>query len=443
MQAYRDGSRPEARHRAERPSPHHRLGTRESCGRRGGVLRCEAGKHDASGLARYGVGIVPHVTSEPPRRRRARTVGLVILVVIAGLFVWSTKHMTNDFALTPGLSQPVGPLIKVSGHPTQGTARTSILLTDVEFTPLSVWQWLWAELNPSREEVVESFSTLTAGDTPQSQIYTLSYLQMYDSQNFARAAAMRSLHLRVVGVPVGATVVAVGTGAPSAGALAVDDRVVWANGTVVRNECQLIAAVSRSAPGKPVALKVEHVHVSSAGVFGRYGPATLVHVPTIRVPPGIGKDGCPGNPTEAVSFALEAGFEDATEWHFPVSVAIDIANIGGPSAGLAMTLGILDALSKSPITGRLKIAATGTIGPDGVVGDVGGVAQKTIAVENAGATVFLVPDPEYGVARNAASGGLKVFEVATLQQALGVIRRLSGVTPVPIAGLISNRSPGA
>ena len=59
-----------------------------------------------------------------------------------------------------------------------------------------------------------------------------------------------------------------------------------------------------------------------------------------------------------------------------------------------MTLGIMDKLSTGPLTGGHVVAATGTIDADGDVGDVGGVAEKTIAVERAGATVFFVPTVE-------------------------------------------------
>ena len=74
-------------------------------------------------------------------------------------------------------------------------------------------------------------------------------------------------------------------------------------------------------------------------------------------------------------------------------------DIGGPSAGLAMTLGIIDKLSSGRLTGNRIVAATGTIDQNGNVGDVGGVAEKTIAVERAGATVFFVPSVELQAAR--------------------------------------------
>ena len=94
-----------------------------------------------------------------------------------------------------------------------------------------------------------------------------------------------------------------------------------------------------------------------------------------------------------------------------------------------MTLGIMDKLTAGRLTGGLTVAATGTMDEDGNVGDVGGVAQKTVAVENAGATVFLVPPPEYRVALSKATSSLHVYAVATLDQALSVLARLGGRVP--------------
>jgi len=180
-------------------------------------------------------------------------------------------------------------------------------------------------------------------------------------------------------------------------------------------------------PGRPVALKVEHAHITADGTI-TYARPQLVESPTSAVPPNAGTTGCAGH--ESATVWLGIGLENAFQWHFPVSVSINTANIGGPSAGLAMTLGIMDSLSKTSITGDLKIAATGEIDPNGNVFAVGGLPQKTIAVENAGATVFLVPPgSNYTDARSAASGGLKVIKVATLQQALAAIERLSGAAP--------------
>jgi PDZ domain-containing protein len=396
---------------------------------------CEAREHDLSCSAGYGVGIVGHPISEPPRRGRARVAGLMILVVIIGLVIWSNKHLSNEFAITPGLAQPVGPLISVSDHP-HSAARQTIMLTDVYLTQLTTWQWLIDQIHPPAHEEFISLSMLT--DFPASQLTAQAYLQMFDSKSFAKVAAMRALGLHVGGTPIGATVYGFPTDSPAASVLSVGDRVVAAQGMPIRNECDLVRAASRVGPGQRLSLMVQHVRISGTGVFG-YMPPTSVEVHVASVPADAGQSRCPGNPSLVASYPLGTPLapmflEDATRWHFPVSVSIKTPSIGGPSAGLAMTLGVIDALSKTSITGTLKIAATGEIDQYGNVLDVGGVAEKTIAVENAGATVFLVPTQEFGVARSAASGGLKVIEVATLGQALRAIERLSGVTPVPITG---------
>jgi len=104
-------------------------------------------------------------------------------------------------------------------------------------------------------------------------------------------------------------------------------------------------------------------------------------------------------------------------------------DIGGPSAGLAMSLGIIDELSSGRLTGHHIIAATGTIDQYGNVGDVGGVAEKTIAVEQAGATVFFVPSVELKTAQSKASPQLHVYAVNNLNQVLRILKHLGGNVP--------------
>jgi PDZ domain-containing protein len=65
----------------------------------------------------------------------------------------------------------------------------------------------------------------------------------------------------------------------------------------------------------------------------------------------------------------------------------------------------------------------------GNVGDVGGVAQKTVAVEEAGATIFLVPPQEYKAALSKKTPGLHIYAVSTLNQALAVLAAHGGHVP--------------
>ena len=115
--------------------------------------------------------------------------------------------------------------------------------------------------------------------------------------------------------------------------------------------------------------------------------------------------------------------------HAPFSVAIDTRSIGGPSAGLAMTIALLERLSPGELTGRQKVVVTGTIEGDETVGEVGGVKQKTLAVRAAGAKLFIVPKSEVALARPHA-GTMRVVGVKNLDEALAALRQLGG-DPLP------------
>jgi len=112
-------------------------------------------------------------------------------------------------------------------------------------------------------------------------------------------------------------------------------------------------------------------------------------------------------------------------YDFPVDVEIDTGDVGGPSAGLAFTLGILDDLTPGELTGGEAVAVTGTISPDGTVGPVGGTGQKAAAVRNAGIDTFLVPTADYEDAE-ARAGDVHVVPVDNVDEALAALADLGG-----------------
>ena len=133
----------------------------------------------------------------------------------------------------------------------------------------------------------------------------------------------------------------------------------------------------------------------------------------------------------------------------PFDVSIDTAAVGGPSAGLAFTLALVDELTEGDLTGGRDIAVTGTIRLDGTVGPIGGLEQKVSAVHQHGVSVFLIPaeqfelrdpdpdDPDDGVCRweclNAAGDGeVVLIPVASLDDALAVLETLGGDPLVPV-----------
>jgi PDZ domain-containing protein len=108
-----------------------------------------------------------------------------------------------------------------------------------------------------------------------------------------------------------------------------------------------------------------------------------------------------------------------------VKVTLTLADVGGPSAGLLFTLGIIDKLkgngSGGDLTGGRTIAGTGTIDAAGAVGAVGGVALKTQAARRDGATVFLVPRAECADAKAELPKGLRLVPVTTLNGAVDAL----------------------
>ncbi|GGX48292.1 S16 family serine protease [Streptomyces chartreusis] len=136
-----------------------------------------------------------------------------------------------------------------------------------------------------------------------------------------------------------------------------------------------------------------------------------------------------GDATEAALNYLDLNDKD-------VKVTLKLADVGGPSAGLLFSLGIIDKLdgdgTGGDLTGGRTIAGTGTIDPAGKVGAVGGVSLKTQAASRDGATVFLVPKAECGDAKAELPKGLRLVPVTTLKGAVNALTALqSGKGSVP------------
>ncbi len=186
--------------------------------------------------------------------------------------------------------------------------------------------------------------------------------------------------------------------------------------------CSLVTALHGLTPEPSATLSVEQSSVKPSGAFVN-GPVVQRKIVLGTPPTSLTNGGCGlGKPT--VYLGIDPNTQQS--WTFPIDVSVNTVDIGGPSAGLSMTLGIIDKLAGGHLTGGHTIAATGTIDASGAVGDVGGVPQKTIAVERAGATVFFVPPQEYKAALSKDTPQLHVYAVSTLDQALAILKKLGG-----------------
>jgi PDZ domain-containing protein len=250
---------------------------------------------------------------------------------------------------------------------------------------------------------------------------------MAQAKAAAKTAALRRLGYAVPEHDAGAVVDAVSTGTPADRVLKVGQVITAVDGTPTENVCAFVGALAAHAPGERVTLRVVANRFSASGA-ALSGPVVNTAVRLGTRPADVPAElGCPG--VRAGRAFLGISTETQQEFSFPFRITINTAGVGGPSAGLAMTLGLLNTLSGGNLTGGHTVAATGTIDPSGRVGDVGGVALKTVAVERAGASVFFVPGPELSAARSKATPTLRVYAVNTLAQALSELQRLGGHIP--------------
>ena len=374
-------------------------------------------------------GPIPASTPAARPRRWPAVLAVVVVIVLVAGFV-AARVNVDYYVITPGNATPVSQYIEVPphlDHPLTG----KILLTDVFVSQLNALSYLRYRFFDSNSEIYPG-SQLFEGAPTEGQYLNQGYLQMAQAQSFATASALTRLGYHVSSTNVGALVYGIPAGSPSSGVLHVAQVITAVNTTPTPTDCALTRGLQGLEPGTKAALTVENSSINSEGNFVA-GPVVHTSVTLGHPPKGLVDSGC-GQPVEPTAY-LGVLTQTQQDWHFPIDVTVHTTDIGGPSAGLAMTLGIIDRLSSGRLTGNRVVAATGTMDQYGNVGDVGGVAEKTIAVEHAGATVFFVPPQELETAESKATPQLHVYAVHNLDQALRILRRLGGSvpagTPVP------------
>lgn len=181
------------------------------------------------------------------------------------------------------------------------------------------------------------------------------------------------------------------------------------NGTDIESLEQLVSMLDSYRPGDTVTLQI---------VPHR---KTTVEQRTVEL------IASPDDPERAIVGFVPA---DTRTVDLPFEIGINTESIGGPSAGLAFTLALLDELTPGDLFGGKRVAATGTINGDESVGAIGALRQKTVAVKRAGVEIFFVPssqsEEELAEARMVAGPTMRVVAVSTLQEVLDELARVGG-----------------
>jgi PDZ domain-containing protein len=208
-----------------------------------------------------------------------------------------------------------------------------------------------------------------------------------------------------------------GTWVPSEAQLEVGDTITEVDGTPIADRDDLSAVLDGKQPGDTVDVVVDRVDAQTGDVAS----VEVDAVELISAEDGTGR----------VIFGFAPFDTDAVS--LPFEVRIDTGDIGGPSAGLAFTLTLLDELTGGDLLGGLDVAVTGSIGIQGNVGAIGGLAQKASAVRQAGLDYFIVPatqsDDDLARAREVAGDDVEIIPVSTVDEAIAALEELGGDPP--------------
>jgi len=328
-----------------------------------------------------------------PRRIAAAVAGLLVLT-LAVLYL----APSNDYLLLPDRAHPVAPLVRVQGGH-DGAGPGGIYFVDVFERRASLLESLFPFIRTGATLVPASLIVPPGVSDQAARRADLREMQI--SERVAAAVALRRLGYRVVARPAGVLVDAIELGSHAEGKLAPADVIVSVNGAPTSTIRKLLGAMGRVRPGAFVSLGI------------RRGTSRLTF--RIRTIPD------PAQPSRAL-----VGFqpEQAADIRLPIPVRIDAGGVGGPSAGLAFALEVMEKLGRNVDRGY-RVAATGQMELDGTVAPIGGVKQKTFGARAAGADVFLVP----AAGDNAAEArryahGLRIIAVQSFPQALRALATL-------------------
>jgi Lon-like protease len=323
---------------------------------------------------------------------RLLVAGLALVAVVLALMVLPS----NEYVFLPDPAHPVAPLVTVKGgHDPQ---RGGVYFVDVVVKKASLLERLFGGLHEGAD--LYPAGAVNPPGVNDAQRRRIDIEDMHRSQQIAAAVALRTAGKKVTLRSTGALVDAIDPALPAAGKLEPDDVIVAINGTRVTSPEDVFKTMSGVKAGQSVRMTI------------RRDKQTLVEkMRTVSS----------GPPTNRAIVGVS--IEPSVDIKLPISVRIDAGNVGGPSAGLAFALEVLEEMGRDVVHGH-KIAATGEIRPDGSIGPIGGIKQKTIGAREAGVDAFLVPAGDNARVARQHADGLRIIPVETFPQALRALATL-------------------
>ncbi len=327
---------------------------------------------------------------------RLASAGLVVLIATAVILV---TRGSDKYLEIPDNPHPLANLVQVPGAKPQDDGG-AIYYVDILLRPASLLESLVSVVRPEGSDLIDRTQIVEPGISDQERI-KLDLATMKISQEVASVVALRQLGYRVPIRPGGVRVVAVTSGSHAAGVVQPGDVIVAANGKPVHTRTDLSAVAARLTPGDTVKIVVR-----------RGGKKLTFSIQTIADSQ---------DPKCAIIGVLPI---QALTVQLPFPIKFNLRKVGGPSAGLAFALELLEKKGRDVDHGY-KVAATGEIQLDGSVTRIGGIKQKTIGVRKSNIDVFLVPiDGDNARDAKRYAHGLRIIPVKSFQQALQALATL-------------------
>jgi Lon-like protease len=330
---------------------------------------------------------------------------LFILIIAGLIFAASSFYYLPYYVSKPGMAKELEPIIKVeNGYDEKG----NFMLTTIRMGKANIYTYAMAKVSKYQE--IYPVEAVRSEDESDEE-YNVRQLHMMDtSKTSAIEVAYKKAGLPVKYKYKGIYVLHIVPGMPAEGKLKPGDRIIKIDEKSFESMNGFIDYINGKKSGDKVAVTYERNDETD----------------TVSVAIAPFKE-------DKSKIGIGIGLVDDKEIVVEPEVSIDTEEIGGPSAGLMFTLEIYNQLTKNDLTKGYQIAGTGTISPDGTVGRIGGIDQKIVAADKAGAEIFLAPnekgakDSNYNVAVKTAKdidSKMKIVPVDTFDDAVAFLNKL-------------------
>ncbi|MFF2325239.1 MULTISPECIES: PDZ domain-containing protein [unclassified Streptomyces] len=340
-----------------------------------------------------------------PRRTATMLASTLILIALlcAGVLIKVPYSEMSPGPTVNTLGKVDGePVLQIAGHKTYPTSghlnMTTVRVTGADYNMNlveAVYGWL------AHDSVIVPHDTLYPDGKTEQQSTQENAEEFSQSQESAKVAALTEL-----GIPVSSRVVVstVVKDSPAQGTLHAGDVIKQVDGTAVKQPEDVAKLVTRHKPGEKVTFTIIPAKTAQAAEKAGKEPegGRKIVITTTKAP----------KENRAI-----VGIQAGTDHTFPFRIDIKLADVGGPSAGLMFSLGIIDKLTPSGLTGGKFIAGTGTIDDQGKVGPIGGINMKLVGARDAGARYFLTPQDNCKAAASDTPSGLTLVKVKTIDDA--------------------------